>query len=471
MRLEYAKERIDFFETLPGRVDVLHDGALWTLSPERLRFKHGLALAELKVPYHLGAEDESIVRAGVVGLAALIKKRCESLKFPLQEDEHSSKSNVFVATPQLRDKTCRLDIFAQGSFESVLAERILKTTPYVDSALLQAWLSPGESGGKFLGWLRAMLKKARSDEIYNGLQEQTSYLTLLAIIRTHIKYQRSLKEFRIKGLGYEKLDMAVGLSLFNVFSAVIEELTEPWSPGDNVANVLKSALSPDYFLAVQMGFLNTSHNPYGLCRETIDALRPAMVPLSHNTESLRLLVDEGVRRVRSDKGLLRMVIEQVKIRSFREKVLGYMMGFDIPDQVLRKELFDLYSEDRLISNLIKDGRYALGLAARLEALAKVVAKDRARAGKLSELRTLVIELSKKRSVLRGIAGGGKEKDREAIVAVVEGYYALVFDGLVSETLRLMMNCLTDRRVELSGKMLRDEYAKGRLYRFQRIRGP
>ncbi|MFQ5480514.1 MAG: hypothetical protein ACE5DW_04485 [Thermodesulfobacteriota bacterium] len=471
MRLKYAKERIEFFESLPDAVNVLHDGALWSLSPESLRFKHGLTLAELKVPYHLGSEDESVVEAGVVGLAALIKKRYESLKSPLREDEHSPKSNVFVATPQLRVKTCRLDIFVPGSFESALAARILDTTPYVDSALLYAWLSPGESGGKFLAWLRTMVKKARNDEIYNGLQEQTSYLTLLALIKSHRKYQRSLKNFRIKGLGYEKLDMAVGLSFFNVFSAVLEELTENWSAGDSISTVLSSALLPEYFMAVQSGFLNTSHNPYGLCRETIDALRPAMLPISVNTESLRLLVEEGVKRVRSDKGLLRTVIEQVKIRSFREKVLDYMKGFDIPDQGLRKELFELYGDDRLISNLIKDERFAIGLAARLEELAGVVAKDRARAGKLSELRGLVIELSKKRSVLRGLAGGGKAKEREALVSVVEGFYALDLDAMIGENLRLMMKCLTDRRGELGAKMLRDEYVKGRLYRFSTDKRP
>ncbi|MFQ5427998.1 MAG: hypothetical protein ACE5EZ_03360 [Thermodesulfobacteriota bacterium] len=471
MRLEYAKERIDFFESLSDQVEAVRSGTLWSLSPERLRFKHGTTVAELKVPYHLGAEDESTVEAAVMGLAALIKKRYESLKNTLQEDERSTESSVFVATPQLRDKTCRLDIFVSGSFEAELAGRIIDSTPFVDSAVLYAWLAPDESGGKFVSWLRTMVRKARSDEILGGLQEQTSYLALLALIQTQRRYQRSLKNFRVKGLGYDKLDMAVGLSFFNLFSAVIEEITEGWNADDSVRILLRSTLVPEHFLAVQSGILNTSHNPYGLCRETHDALCHAMVPLGGYTESLRLLVEEGVRRLRSDKGLLRTVIEQVKIRRFRDRALDYLKAFDIPDQDFRKEFFELCNEDRLISNMLKDVRYAVTVAGHLEELVNVVAKDRVRAGKLNELRDLVLEFSKKRSVLRGIVGGGKEQDREAIESVVEGYYAFTLDGMVSKSVSFMMDCLANRRGELSGGGLREEYVKGRLYRFSTDKRP
>ncbi|MFQ5354077.1 MAG: hypothetical protein ACE5DR_03940, partial [Thermodesulfobacteriota bacterium] len=172
-----------------------------------------------------------------------------------------------------------------------------------------------------------------------------------------------------------------------------------------------------------------------------------------------------------DKGFLRVVIEQVKIRSFREKALDYLKAFDLPDHDFRKVFFELCNEDRLITNLLKDGRYAHTVAKRLEGLGKVVAKDRVRAGKLLELRDLVLEFSKKRSVLKGIVGGGKEQDRGAIESVVEGYYAFVLDGMVSESVLFMMNRLTDRRAELSTEGLRDEYVKGRLYRFSTDKRP
>jgi len=465
MRMGYAKDRIEFFDNLPGHLDAIHSGVLWTISPEGLRFKHGLTIAELKVPYHLGSEDESIVENGILGLAALIRSRCESLKKPLKEDKSRKEGGIYVRIPPLREKTCRLDIFAPLSFERELAARILESTPYVDSAVLYAWLSPGESGGKFVEWLRAILKKARADELRHGLTEHTSYLTLLALIKTMRKYQKRLKDFRVKGLGYEKLDIAVGLTFFNVFSAVIEELTEGWSADESVGVVLRSALLPVHFLMVSSAILRTSHNPYGLSMETLEALSPLMVPLTGNIESLRLLVEEGVKRVRSDKAVLRIIIGQVKIRRFRQKVLEYMKSFDIPHSELRKELYDLYDEDRLISNLIKDGKYARTLAESLEALMKVVEKDRDRAGKLGDLRGLVLELSKKKSLLRGLAGGGKEQDNADIAAVIEGYYAFSLDGMVQETIDLMMELLVDRRLKLPTEALRDEYLKGRLYRF------
>ncbi len=471
MNFDYAKERIDFFEDLPDRLEAVLKGSLWTLSPKSLRFKYGLNVAELKVPYHLGSDDEAIVEAAVKGLAALIKKRYESLKAPSKEDEHNRESTVFVATPDLREKTCRLDIFVAQSFERELAARILESTPYLDSSVLYAWFAHGESGAKFISWLKGMMNKARGDEMYNGLQEQTSYLTLLALVNTVRKYQRALKTFRVKGLGYDKLDLSVGLCFYNVFSAVIRDLTAAWSDEKGVAFVLRAAFVPEHFIVVKSALLGSSHNPYRICRHTFEVLSSHLVPLSVQTESLRLLVEEGVRRVKSDKRLMKTVVEQVKIGTFREKILDYMTAYDVPDMELRKEFFDLYSEDRLITNLLNDGPYALRLARSIEALMEVVSKDRLRTDRLNGLRGLVLEFSKKRSVLKGIAGGGREQSREALVSVVEGYYAATLDAMVSDSVSLMMNRLSDRRLELANKMLRDEYMKGRLYRFSTDKRP
>jgi len=465
MRVEYAKERIKFFDNLPGNIEAIHSGALCSISPEGLRFKHGHTIAELKVPYHLGSDDEAVCKDGVLGLAALIRSRYESLKQALKEADSPREGGIYVKIPQLREKTLRLDIFAAQSFERALAARILENTPYVDSAVLYAWLSPGESGHEFVKWLRAILKKARSDELRHGQSEHTSYLTLLALIKTMRKHQKNLKDFRIQGLAYDKLDLAVGLTFFHLFCAIIEELTGGWSENDGLGVVLRSALLPEHFLSVRSGILNTSHNPYGLSMDTLEALRPLMVPLTDNIESMGLLVTEGVKRVRNDKAVLRAVIRQIKLRRFRQKALEYMKSFDVPDIDLRKELSELYNEDRLISNLIKDGRKASTLAASLEAQQKVVEKDHDRAGKLGEIRAIVLELSKKRSLFGGFAGGGKEEENAEIASVLEGYYAFVLDEMVKETVDLMMDILVDRRLKLSNKMLRDEYLKGQIYRF------
>jgi len=465
MRITYAKERLKNFDNPAGHKGGMDRASLLAISPDGLRFKHGHTIAELKLPYHLGSGDEVIFDEAVAGLSALMRARYESLKKALKKEDSRKEGAKYVRIPALREKTFRLDIFAPRSFERGLTERILENTPYIDSAVLYAWLSPGESGSKFVKWLKAILKKARRDELRHGFTERTSYLALLALIKTMQGYQRGLKDFRIKGLGYEKFDLSVGLTFFHVFIAVVEDLAGQWSGKEAPGALLRSALIPEQFLAVRSGVLLTSHNPYGLSMETLSALRPIMVPLTENIEAINPLVEEGVKRVRGNKGVFKTVIWQIKIRRFRQKVLEYMKSFDIPDTMLRKELYALYGDDRLIANLFEDGAYREGLAKSLEALMKVVAKDRDRAGKLGDIRGLVLDLSRKRFRGRGFSGGGKEQDNAEIAAVIEGYYAYLLDGMAQKTIDLMLDILVDRRVKFSNKMLRDEYLKGRLYRF------
>jgi len=464
MSLEYATERLRLFGSLPSGMEAVRDGSPWTLMPERLRFRHGASLADLKVPYHLGSGDESIVEASVLGLGALIKKRYEIERESVIEDASRKDRSLYVKTPNIRDKTFRLDIFTPMSFERGLAARILENTPYIDSALLFAWLGHGESGGRFVEWLRTMVKKAREEELHLGLEEQTSYLTLLVLMKDVRKHLLRLKEFRIKGFSYDKLDLAVGLTFFNVFAAVIDELTGEWSEDDSVGLVLRSALLPGRFITVKSGLLGTSKNPYDLSLKTYEALRGHLVPLTGDTESPDLLVEEGLRRVRGDKALLEEVMGQSRILRFREKVLEYMKSYDIPDKSLRKDLFDIYNEDRLISNLLKDGRYAAAIAERIEAIIKIVAKDRDRAGKLVALQALVLESGGKRRPILGL-GGAKPRDNAAITAIIKSFYALGLDEMAGETVELMMGLLVDRREKVPAETLRDKYQKGRLYRF------
>ena len=47
------------------------------LEPGQLRFRHGDTLAELKIPYHLGGEDEAVIEKAVLSLIALFMKRYE----------------------------------------------------------------------------------------------------------------------------------------------------------------------------------------------------------------------------------------------------------------------------------------------------------------------------------------------------------------------------------------------------------
>ncbi len=466
----YVDTRMRLLGLIPGGLETVATGSFWTISPEGLRFRHGRGLADLKVPYHLGSGDESIIRAAVMGLAALLKKRYEEQR-GLAGEERKKDGGIYVKSPPLRSRTMRLDIFTPHSLERKLVARILESTPYVDSGLLHTWLDHTEAGGRFVEWLRAMMRKARNDELRCGLEEQTSYLALLVLLKALRKHLLQLRDFRIKGLVYDKIDRAVGLVFFNIFYAIIDELTGPWREDDAMGLMLRTAISPRHFVMLRTGLLGTSHNPYLLSSDTLTAISALLVPLTSNTESVDVLVEEGVRRIRADRGTLEVVLRQVRINRLRRAVLAYMKSYDMPDKELGRELFELYGEDRHILNLMRDPRFASTLAGRLEAFMKVVAKDRERAGRLADLRTLVLELGHKKSVLGGLVTGLRSQDAAEFAQVVRGAYAHDIDEKIGETIEVMMDLLVDRREKVSSDLLREEYQKGRLYRFSTDKRP
>src|SRR3989337_1107059 len=130
----YSQIRLDLLaQLLAMKADVLR-GRPWTLDPGRLRFKHGESLSELKLPYHMGGKD----------------------------------------------KTFRLDLFIAESVEKEIATLVLKSVPYVDSAILANWLGSEGYGRKFVKWVFDYFGKMMQEEARTEGEEPTAYLALLA---------------------------------------------------------------------------------------------------------------------------------------------------------------------------------------------------------------------------------------------------------------------------------------------------
>ncbi|HZX35782.1 MAG TPA: hypothetical protein VFF54_04765, partial [Thermodesulfobacteriota bacterium] len=66
MSILFRKERIALLNQLVKNGEGLVSGLFLTLDTGSLRFRHGESLAELKVPYHLGGEDEEVVEKAVM---------------------------------------------------------------------------------------------------------------------------------------------------------------------------------------------------------------------------------------------------------------------------------------------------------------------------------------------------------------------------------------------------------------------
>jgi len=454
----YSRIRLELLGRLAASKAEFLRGRPWTLDPGSLRFKHGESLSELKLPYHMGGEDEACVEEAVLGFASILCKRYEPKK------EGSESSPMLLPIGVLKDKTFRTDLFIADSLEKEIAAYVLKGVPYVDSAILANWLGSEGHGRKFVKWVTEYFGKMMKEEARAGAEERTAYLALLALINTVRKKKDKVKALRVKGLSYEKLDLATGLVIFITLSTTLEfffrRLRESGASSYSADTelLLSSALVPGSFLAIPASIVSTTLNPYALSNDTFQALSAVLPGLDEDSSPEELL---SAAAAALSKDAAEAVREQHSVNRFRQESLAYLAEFDLPGLEVQSMLYELYNEDRLIKNFLIDQKALASLTAALEDVKKRYARDQAR----TEIVDSFIRFlgGYRKGMLGGFLKGPRKTEEDSVV--LEGYYACIFDNQVELYSGPMMGCLADRREELKNNVLVEEYNRGRLYRF------
>ncbi len=459
MAESYCKERLLLLDRLLKEPDTVASGRLWTLEPKNLRFRYGESIAELKIPYHLGAEDETCIEEAVTGLAGLLKERFE-------EAAEAAPYKGGNARGGLREKTYRTDVLLADSLESKVAKQVLGTTPLLDTAVLASWLAPGGPGKRFLQWTTDMVEKALTDEAKHEDGERTSYLALLAMIKSLNDKKKKMRDLRIRGVTYEKLDFAIGLTLFAAVRAVLGELFERLKAQEanyyrkEAELTVKTALVPRAFLAIPSTLLSGSLNPYGINADIFQALSTRLPKVEDIDTNVEELVKDSIKIIKYENTLVEAMVEQYRVIKLREYIINYLMDFDIPGHKAHRLLYDLYEEDRNLTAYLKEPKKMEGLRAAFDEARKNFARDRKRAEAVERLGEELKGFKK-----RGWLAKGRDETASALYTVVLGFYAACFDEHVDKYAGLMRVYLTDRRAEFDDKTLFDEYQRGRLYRF------
>jgi hypothetical protein len=467
MSVDYSTGRLHLLDTLLKRRQDISGGRLWTLDPASLRFRHGESIAELKVPYHMGGDDEACIENAVLGLLSLLLKRAE----PVHREgprEPAQAQPILPPVAPPKDKTYRTDIFIAGSLEKRLAEEVLASAPQMDASILAAWLAADGYGRGFMKWTAAVFDKALREEAKHGGRENTSYLVLLAAINTIRKKKERIKEFRVKGLPYEKLDLAVGITLFVAFSWALKDLfarlkaeeAAYYSPASEA--LLLSAAVPKSFLSISANLLSSTLNPYGMNAETHDLVAPYAADLARDAVDSSELIRLTAERIRPRVDALEALRQMYEARRFREEMLKYLTEFDIPGGEAHAQLYDLYNEDRLIRNFMGDAKAAVTLSRALDEVKKFYRDARSLDAIASFQRYLA---SFKRPVLGSLLKASKKDSFEAVLPMLEGFYACRFDDHVEKYAGLMRAYMADRRGDFGQAALIEEYNGGRLYRF------
>ncbi|MBI3755315.1 MAG: hypothetical protein HY265_04040, partial [Deltaproteobacteria bacterium] len=183
----------------------------------------GESIKDLKIPYLFGGEDESVIENSILALLMLLKRRLD----PGSEHEiKDSLPSLLSIKTTLIEKTHRVDYFLPDSVEKNIACEILTTTPLIDSGILKAWLGPDGYGKAYYALVKGVLEKAVLEEARMEGAEKTSVIAIMAMANATIKKKEDvIRNIKIKGLSYERLDQAAGLAIYFVFKTAVKDVT------------------------------------------------------------------------------------------------------------------------------------------------------------------------------------------------------------------------------------------------------
>ncbi|MBI5454884.1 MAG: hypothetical protein HY956_09660, partial [Deltaproteobacteria bacterium] len=349
----YPNERLSILDALLKLGLDVANGRPWTIEPRSLRFRLGENIAELKIPFHMGADDEAFVDNAVQSLVALMVRRYTP---PSIEGREGGPQPILFTVPQIKDRTFRTDLFISDSMEKRLAAEILSSTPFLDSSLLAGWLIGDGHGRKFVKWASDLVEKSLKDEARHGGEERTAYLALLAAVNTVRKKKEKVKSFRIKGLTYEKIDLAVGMALFFALRTAVRQTLDKlkgqgataYTPLNDA--LLHSALTPRSFLSIPQSLFANTLNPYGINAEVIELVSGHAATEPGKAASADLISSLSAN-IRHKSDIMESLRANYETARFREEALAYLMEFDMPGTEAQSVLYDVLYEDRLIRNL------------------------------------------------------------------------------------------------------------------------
>ncbi len=469
MNVGYSSERLALYDALVKKKLDISSGRTWMLEPKDLRFRHGDTIADLKVPFHMGGTDEACIEKAVLGLLTLIIKRNEYTG-PERRNEPSAPIHPLPDfTPALKEKSYRTDIFITDSIEKKVASDILSYTPNIDTSMLAVWLGAEGHGRKFIKWTSDIFEKTLREEAKSGGGEKTSYLAMLAVLSVIRKKKERIKEFRIKGLPYEKADHAIGVSLFSAFRRSLLGLLHRLKGEDaqyyNEAAdaLLSSAVTSKAFLSIPSNILSSALNPYGVTEEVFEIVTPFAKNTGENIVQSADLINATYSRLKESGGALEAVRQLHDMARFRSEALRYLSDMDMPGIAAHERLYEIYSEDRLLKGLLSDPKIAEDLSIAFDEVKTKFARDLRRAEVVSAFQRFLTSF--KKSLFGGILKSGKSEAQEAAKEIIAACHALRFDDHVEATVGRMRAYASDRRTEYAQNVLLEEYNMGRLYRF------
>ena len=468
---DYNNDRLLLFEPLLENKEGFLLGKPWLFDPAQIRFKLGETLSDLKIPYHLGKEDDEIIEESITSLVSILKERYHKEEGESEMRQQRTFSAVTkVKSESLLDTTYWIGVFKQDSLEKKLAENILNTTPLMDGAILKRWLDKDGKGQLLLQWMSEIMEKTLSEEAGSEGGEMTTYMALLGIIAAIRKKKERIKDVNIKNTSLERIDLATGFAVFMTLRTALDALFIKIKNSESIycnpatETVLKSAVIPESFLLIPSVLLNSSLNPYGIRSETIQTISPYIPEPSEWSADFAEVIESAYKGIRKDKRAVEELSSYCLTTRIRGHIIDYLMQYDLPGTKGHEQFYDLYREDRQMQ--LRDPKTLAALSSHLTELTTKYAKDRERVQKFSSFQKLIETLQKPKDIARWAKsdeGVGIIKDK------IRGVLAHKLDSHAGQFTRGSSEAMVNRREKFSAELLLEEFNNGRLYRFSNDR--
>ncbi|MBN1881611.1 MAG: hypothetical protein JW885_05505 [Deltaproteobacteria bacterium] len=453
--LAYSKER-----NIKGR-------QFWSLSKTDARFHLGESDLNIRIPHIFGGASEEIFEDAVRDLATLVRERIEP---PMVYDD---RGGIVVSTldenVKLAHKTFKIGGAFYNRAEHELAMMVLYSDPLLDAGILETWLSSRFNGRKFIGEIRRIYKKSIEEEMQLGGGERTAYITHLAVSKILIEKKALLKNIRIMGVNYERLERSIGVLFYAVIYKVIEHILKDLRTKRlsydirEMEYLLLGSTTPLFALNIKKSIINFDLNNYLLSPVVLDWLEEPYNEAARKSMSVRDLLARMVGIMLEDKSITERLLDYYTLSNFRDDIIDYLLRFDNQTDVFHQRLVQIVHDEKTLRAVWENLESSRELEFGLSDMVDRYYRDEAR---VTKIRQIISHFrSHKRGGISRLFSSGDSGIEFKLSDILKRYIVYRMDVGYDSHFSAMTRCLVNRKKELTLQHLVREYDAGRLYRF------
>lgn len=449
-------------------IDDMHHGRCGTSSAWLEFLGHlpmvlGESEANWSAPFSCSDRVNNIINFAVSGLIDLLRRRANpdydrERRRALLPDE----SQRVVLQPV---RFCPRSLPEDSPLRPVLIQALLQESR-LDGGLLESWLSRrGGGAGLYQTLAKLMsdaLEYANRQPRFFGVTQLVFLAALNALLATK---ERVVKQTKLKGFSYTRLDRVVGMALHACFTRSVRDAIfsrQPVADDERQTRgraLLLASLGPAWFTAIADPGSQADVNPYGLPPQLVSLLQPAYQAALERGNHPNHLLASCLQAVLSSGELYHQVLPLARVETFRRLALEHLVTAERPGSETDRLLAESYVNNTALRTLLDQPPILQTIC---QELRQRVAAAHSLQQMLPQTRRLLLQLEQ--WLTGGSGQDDQERQRVMVQELVERFLLRRLDDFAAAHLKQARARLRDRRQERNVDNLLRLYEAGKLYR-------